>query len=102
MRFDPRGDPADDVVEDLLFALIVEQVVVVALVKLERLVGRARLIEELLAALGSSGFVRCSMKNQDREGDPGKFTLEPLTSSGERRDLSTGWDSSSVSGSALS
>src|SRR5215467_16319470 len=75
---DARVDPGFDVGHDLLLAVIGEQVVVVALVQLERLVrGAGSLLEEFAPPL-EGDLVASSVEDEQRQRDAGEPIMEPL------------------------
>src|SRR3569623_384150 len=75
---DSCGNPAPDVGEDSLLADVVEHVVEVALIELQRFVGAAGMIEEELAAARLGRLVLGAMQDEHRHGDLAKRGFEPV------------------------
>src|SRR4051812_44298946 len=78
-----RFDPGGDVVDHLVPAEIVEQIVIMAVIELEGLVGRAGLVEELLAAVGSGRLVGGAVEDEYGQRDTTELALEPFAGAGE-------------------
>src|SRR5260370_541303 len=77
-RRKPRANPVENVAHDALLADVVERVVVVAVVELQRLVARAGRVEEELAAARLRGLVARAVDDQKQPLDERKLFLQPL------------------------
>jgi len=80
-----RLDPVGNVVQDFLLAEIVEEVVLVPLVELQRLVGRARVLVEVLDGPAHGGLVGGAVQDQQRQGDLAEGVVKPLVGAGPAR-----------------
>src|SRR5262245_6434528 len=85
-RRNPRIDPLLDVRQNNFLVDVVEQIVEVPLVELQRLVGRASHVVEALAAAGLGRLVERAMQDKHGEGDQAKLLLQPLVGAHHLRD----------------
>src|SRR6185436_18050187 len=79
------ADPVADVGHDVLLAHVIEKVVVVVPVELERLVGRADFALKALASARAGHVVGGSVNDEDRQGDRGGAPGQPLVGARELR-----------------
>jgi hypothetical protein len=79
-------DPLLDVRQNDVLVDIVEQVVKVALVELERLVGRAGHLVKALATARLGGLVERAMPDKHGNGERPKLRLQPLVGAHHLRD----------------
>lgn len=78
-------EPALDVGHHYFLVDVVEEVVKVTFVELERFVGRAGLFIKVLAAAWFGRFVKRTVQDEDRQGDKVKFLFEPLVGAHHHR-----------------
>ncbi len=83
---DPLFDPGGDVSKHLFLADVVQEVVVMHLVDLQRLVAGAGMFVEELAAVTDGGPVLCPVKDQDGQGNASETVTQPLVDTGKSRD----------------